>query len=130
MPFIVAYYTNHNYFFIIQLLSPNMSILVNPHLVVQTLNAKKSIIKVSAHVYHLILEVHLVVDQNVLSVPNVLMIKHVRIKNVLTLAQTLVDKMPSVELIITVQFAHAWKVTQEIHSPDAILNHVRFSQPP
>jgi hypothetical protein len=43
-----------------------MSILVNPHLAVPILNAKKSIIRLSALVYHLTLEVHLDVDQNVL----------------------------------------------------------------
>lgn len=74
-----------------------MSILVNHHHVVQTLNVKKSIIKLFALVYRLILEVLLVVDQNVLLVLNVLMTKHVRIRNVLIPAQIHVVKMPNVE---------------------------------
>jgi hypothetical protein len=56
----------HTRYFIIQLLCLNMSILVNPHHVVQTLSAKKSTIKLSALVCRLTLEVLLVVDQNVL----------------------------------------------------------------
>jgi hypothetical protein len=71
----------------IQPLFHNMSILVNLRLVVQTLSAKKSITKQFVLVYHLILEVLPAVDQNVLSVLNVLMIKHVQIKNVLILVQ-------------------------------------------
>jgi hypothetical protein len=60
-----------------------MSILVNLHLAVQTLNVEKSTTKLSVHVCHRILEVRPVVDLNVLSVPNVPMIKLASIKNVL-----------------------------------------------
>lgn len=74
-----------------------MSIPANPHLVVQTLNVKKSIIKLSVRVCHLILEAHLVVVQNVLLALNVLMTKRVQIRNVLILVQTLVVKMLNVE---------------------------------
>jgi hypothetical protein len=74
-----------------------MSTLANPHLVVQTLNARRSIIKLSVHVYQLILEVLPAVAQNVLSALNVLMTKHAQIKNVSILVQTLVAKMPNVE---------------------------------
>lgn len=74
-----------------------MSILVNHHLVVQTLNAEKLIIKLSVLVCPLILEVLLVVDLNVLLVLSVLMTKHVQIRNVLTLVQILVVKTPNVE---------------------------------
>lgn len=74
-----------------------MSILVNHHHVVQTLNVKKSIIKLFVLVCHLILEVLLVVDQNVLSALNVLMTKHVQTRNVLIPVQILVAEMPNVE---------------------------------
>jgi hypothetical protein len=74
-----------------------MSILANLHLAVPIHNAEKSIIKASALVCHLTLEVHLVVAQNVLSVLNALTTKRAQIKNVLILAQTLAVKMPNVE---------------------------------
>jgi hypothetical protein len=74
-----------------------MSILVNLHLAVQTHNAKKLIIRQSVLVCQLISEVLLVVDQNVLSVLNAHMTKHVRIKNVLILVLVHVVKMPNVE---------------------------------
>lgn len=74
-----------------------MSILVNHHLVVQTLNAKKSTTKPSVLVCPLILEVLLVVDLNVLLVLSVLTTKHVQIRNVLTLVQILVVKTPNAE---------------------------------
>lgn len=106
-----------------------MSTLANPHLVVQTLNARRSIIKLSVHVYQLILEVLPVVALNVLSVLNVLMTKRAQTRNVSILVQTLVAKTPNVELIITVPSAIVWKVTLEIHSLDVILNHVRFIYP-
>jgi hypothetical protein len=74
-----------------------MSILANLHPAVQTHNAERSITKPSALVCPLISEVHLVVDQNVLSVLNVPMTKLAQIKNVLILVQILVVKMPNVE---------------------------------
>jgi hypothetical protein len=81
----------------IQLSSQNMSILANLHPVVPTHNVEKSITKQFALVCHLISEVHLVVDQNVLSVLNVLMTKLVQIRNVSILVPILVVKMPNVE---------------------------------
>lgn len=74
-----------------------MSILVNHHLAVQTLNVKNSIIKLYVLVCHLILEVPLVVVPNVLSALNVPTIKPVQIKSVLILVQILAVKMPNVE---------------------------------
>jgi hypothetical protein len=83
--------------FITQLLSHNTSIPVNHPLAVQTLNVKKSITKQFVLVYHLILEVPPGVAQNALLVLSVLTIKHVQIRNVLTLVQILVAKTPSAE---------------------------------
>jgi hypothetical protein len=83
--------------FITQLLSQNTSIPVNRPLAVQTLNVKKSTTKQFVLVYHLILEVPPVVAQNALLVLSVLTIKHVQIRNVLTLVQILVAKTPSAE---------------------------------
>jgi hypothetical protein len=74
-----------------------MSIPVNHHHVVQTLNVVKSITKLSVLVCHLSLEVPLVVALNVLLVLNALTTKHVQIRNVSILVQTLVVKMQNVE---------------------------------
>jgi hypothetical protein len=51
----------------------------------------------SAHVVEIILEVHLVVAQNVLSVQTVLLTRLAQIKNVWILVQILVVKIPCVE---------------------------------
>lgn len=99
---------------------------VNHLLVVQTLNAEKSITKLSALVYQLILEVHQVVVQNVSSAQNVPMTKHVPIRSVSILVQTLAVKMPNVESIIIAQFVIVWMVTLVIHSVDVIPNHVSW----
>ena len=90
-------------------------------------NAEKLAIKLSALVYHLTLELLLVVAQNVLSVLNVPKIKHVQTKNVSTLAPILADKMPSVESIITAPFVIAWMDILVIHLPNVILYHVRLT---
>lgn len=74
-----------------------MSILVNHHLAVQTLNVKNSIIKLYVLVCHLILEVPLVVVPNVLSALSAPTIKPVQIKSVLILVQILAVKTPNVE---------------------------------
>ena len=87
-------------------------------------NAEKLATKLSVLVYHLTLELLRVVAQNVLSVLNVPKIKLVQIKNVLTHAPILVDKMPSAESIIIAQFVIAWMDILVIHLPNVILYHV------
>jgi rRNA maturation endonuclease Nob1 len=73
------------------------SIHANHLLVVPTHNVKNSIIKPSAHAYRTIAEVHQDAAQNVLSIQNVLEIKHVPIKNVSILVQIRAVKMLNVE---------------------------------
>lgn len=73
-----------------------------------------------ALVYPSILELHQIVDQNVLATLIVLTIRPVLIVNVKILALIRVDLMQNVELYITIQIVHVLLVTLEIHLPNAI----------
>jgi hypothetical protein len=95
-----------------------ISILVNPHLVVQIHNVARSTVKLFVLVFLDTLEHLQLVDQSVLQVLNVPRMKLVTIRNVSTLALELVESMQTVKSETTIQSVLACKDILEIHSSD------------
>lgn len=98
----------------------NHQILAIPHHADLVQHVLKLMEILHALVYLSILELHQIVDQNVLVTLIVLIIRPVSIVNVKILALIRVDLMQNVELYITIQIVHVLLVTLEIHLPNAI----------
>lgn len=76
-----------------------------------------------ACVKQITLDLHQIVDQNVLSIPNVLVILPALMKSVETHVLVVVGSMQIVKFSITFQTVTAYKDMKETHSIVVVLNH-------